>query len=135
MAGAGGDKDTRRTWPTESTNQGSQSLKWQLQGPAWICPRSSVYMLWLSAWHFSGTPNCGSRCVSDSFFLLLGLFLLLGCLVQLLCEGLCFCIIVFYFVVLGYCFLETCFFFSEGKQVVNLGKRDSDRKLGGEDRG
>ena len=73
-----------------------------------------MYMLWLSAWHFSGTPNCGSRCVSDSFFLLLGLFLLLGCLVQLLCEGLCFCIIVFYFVVLGYCLLETCFFFLKG---------------------
>jgi hypothetical protein len=36
-------------------------------GPTWVCARSSTYMLWQLAWCFCGTPNSGSRCVSDAY--------------------------------------------------------------------
>ena len=38
-------EDTRRTWPTESTKQGSHELtetKVAITGPAWVCIRSTV---------------------------------------------------------------------------------------------
>ena len=34
---------------------------------AWICTRSSAYMLWLFTWGFCVTPNRKSACIYDSF--------------------------------------------------------------------
>lgn len=63
-------EDTRRMWPTGSTKNkayGLQKLKKQAQGLQGACSCSSVYVLWLLTWCFCEAPNCGSRCVFDSF--------------------------------------------------------------------
>ena len=66
-------EDTRKTWSIESTKPGSYWLT-EIEGfhrfclgPECICTRSSKYKLWILAWCFCGTPNCGNRCNSDSF--------------------------------------------------------------------
>jgi hypothetical protein len=48
-------------------HMGSERLTWQAWALWGHCTRSSGYTLWLLAWWFCGTPNCGSRSVSDSF--------------------------------------------------------------------
>jgi hypothetical protein len=68
--GVRGIKDTRRTWPTESTKQGSQGLtetEMTVTEPAWVSARSSAYTLWLLAWGVCGTLNCGRQGAPDSF--------------------------------------------------------------------
>jgi hypothetical protein len=57
IVGARGVKDTRRTSPTESTKQSSQGFtetEAAITDPAWVCARSSAYMLWLFSfgWEF-----------------------------------------------------------------------------------
>lgn len=65
-----GVRGTWITWPNKSTKQGSYQLteaETASTGHAWICIRSSAYILWLLAWCFPGNPNSGRRCVPDSF--------------------------------------------------------------------
>lgn len=52
---------------TESTQQGAQGFietKEASTGPAVVCIRSAAYVLWLLAWCFGGTSNCGNGYVS-----------------------------------------------------------------------
>lgn len=49
-----------------SAHMGSQRLQEEAWGLWGSYTRSSEYMLWLLAWHFCHTPNCGRACVSDS---------------------------------------------------------------------
>lgn len=65
-----GIKETRRTWPTHSTRQGSYGQaenEAASTGPSWVCIRPSVPMLELFPWWLCGTLNSGSRCMSDCF--------------------------------------------------------------------
>lgn len=58
-----GMEDTR-SWPTESTKQGSCGLtetETVSTGTAWACRRSSECLLWLLAWWFYEIPNSGKR--------------------------------------------------------------------------
>jgi hypothetical protein len=67
---------TRRTWPTESTKQGSHGLletEVASTVPTRVCTRSSMHMLYSLAWCFYGTSNSGSGAVSE-FCRLLGPF-------------------------------------------------------------
>lgn len=45
-------EDTRRTWPTKSPEQGSGLTETEVAstGPACVCTRSSVCILWLIVW-------------------------------------------------------------------------------------
>jgi hypothetical protein len=84
-------QDTRRAWATESTkecswgsqvlNQQSQSLHRPVLSPLHIC-----YSCWLSIWGRLLTVLLG---VLPLLPALGTLFLLLGCLVQPRCEGMC----------------------------------------------
>ena len=68
--GVSGDGGHQENMATTSTKQGTCGLPGSevaCVGPAWVCTRLSAYMLWLLAWCFCETPNCGSGCVSDSF--------------------------------------------------------------------
>lgn len=59
---------TRRTWSTTSTKQGSRGfteVEMVSQGPAWVCTRFFVHVLWLLA--SRETPNNGSGYSFDSF--------------------------------------------------------------------
>ena len=63
-------EDTRRTWPTESTKQGSHGLtetEAAIMDPALVCTRSSDYILWLLASCSCETPSSVTGCISDSF--------------------------------------------------------------------
>ena len=71
-----------------------------------MCTRSSVCTLWLLAWWFCRTPNCGNRCVSDSFACSLRLFPPIGLPCTAL-IGLIYCILLLAF---GCCLLEACSF-------------------------
>ena len=63
-------KDITREWPTESTDQGSQGLTENgaiTREPVWTdLGHVHVCYGWV-AWHFCGTPNSESWCVSDFF--------------------------------------------------------------------
>lgn len=57
-----GVEDTSRTWPAESTKQGSNGpaeTEAARMGPAWVCTRSSSSMFWLLAWWFGGLLTVG----------------------------------------------------------------------------
>lgn len=85
--------DTRRTWPTESTKQGPYGLtetKSTSTGPASVCSRASVYMLWVLAWFFSGTPESGSRYIPDFFVCPWDSFSPIAVPCPALCESFCF---------------------------------------------
>lgn len=64
-------------------------------GPAQVCTRSSVDMLWPLAPCFCKAPNSRSRGVSDSLPALRLFFFLLGCLVQLQYVGFCLDLLCF----------------------------------------
>lgn len=64
MVGALGVEDTRRTIPTKINSAGLKEDGVASTGPAWVCIRSFVYMLWLFAWY----SNSGNEGISDSFF-------------------------------------------------------------------
>lgn len=90
-------EDTRRTRPSRSTEQSSCELTETEAAhtrPAWVCTRSSVYVLWFQ-FSVYGTPECVH---SRSLMLVPALFLRLACLVQLRCDG--FCFILLYFIML-----------------------------------
>jgi hypothetical protein len=75
-----------KTFPTESTKQGSQELT-ETEGtntePCLVWARSSAFTLWFcSLVLFWGPLTVGLRTVSDFFPELGILFLLQGCLVQ-----------------------------------------------------
>lgn len=75
--GVRGNGGHKRTWTIEYTKQVSHGLietETANRGPAWVCTRSSTYMLWLSAWCFCGNPNSGNRHISDFFSTLEPLF-------------------------------------------------------------
>lgn len=104
--------DIRRTWPTESNKQGSHGLKeteMSSVGPACICIKSSVHMLWLLACCACENPNSRSRCISDSC-LLQQLFSSYWTAVWSLDRRTLFCLIVTCFVLSSCHFLETCSF-------------------------
>ena len=77
-------ENSKRTWPTETTKQGSYGLtrtEVASKVPSRVFTIGSVYMVWLLAWSFVGLLKVGVV----SLILLLGVetvFLLLGCLMQ-----------------------------------------------------
>lgn len=97
-SGAGWDRQARNACCStrESKNQ------------IWICTSSPKYTLWLLVWCLCGTTTVGVVCLWI-FNLLLGLFLLLGCLVYpITIEGLLPCLIASHFVLFGCGLLEVC---------------------------
>lgn len=89
--------DTRRTWPTELTEQGSYGLpetETANMGPSWLCTRSYVYILWLLTWCSCENPNSGSQWISFAYSW--DSFLLLENLVQPQYQR--FCIVLLYLV-------------------------------------
>jgi hypothetical protein len=62
-------EDTRRTWPSESTEQSSCELTETEAASSWptgVCTRLSTYILWLLVLWFYGIPECVNKWVSDS---------------------------------------------------------------------
>lgn len=59
--GAKRAQGTSRAWLTD--------FNWEvvIMESAWVCVRSSVYMIWLLVWCFSGTPDSGSGAISGLF--------------------------------------------------------------------
>lgn len=119
-------EDTRRTRPTESTKlgtYGSKGLVQQSQDLKESLP-DSLSVFCGCQLGVSVTPDHGSRCIFHSFLcLVLGLFLLLGCLVQPWCEGfaLSCCISFCHISLLFFFFLEVCSFLKRDGRIVDLG--------------
>ena len=88
--------NTRRTWLIESTKHSSHGLtetETASIGPARVCTRSSVWMLWLLAWS-SWWGSYEWKTVWPAFG---NVFLLLGCLFHHLYDG--FCLVLLYLVI------------------------------------
>lgn len=69
-------EDTRRTWLTGSTKQGSRGFtetEAPSTGPVWFCPRSSAHILSLLAWCFLELLPVGVG-ISLTFLPALGIF-------------------------------------------------------------
>lgn len=103
--------------------QGSQGLtetEAKMTEPVWVCTRSSVYVLYLLAGCFCGTPDSGSGGPSDSLPALGTPFFLLGCFTHSQYESLfqSYCILL--------CHVELIFLgsllFSERKWRGGSGK-------------
>lgn len=125
--GVNGMENTRGTWPTEWTNLDACGIKVEAtrNEPACVFTRSSLYILWLLASSFCGTPNGGYGCL-QLFCLLLVVFF--SCSVALSrCDvGLCliYYILIFCFVLPGHWFLKFCSFLVRDRGELNQGKED-----------
>lgn len=67
IVGVRGMEDTRRAWPTKSTNWSSYGLteaEVASRGPAWVCTRFSGYVMAVSL-VLCGTPKGGIRYTPD----------------------------------------------------------------------
>lgn len=78
---------------------------------------------------FGGTPECGSRFVSHSFFLFLGYFSSCWVTLSSLVTRFFPCLIVFFFMV-GSDLLYVCFFLTEQKGGMHLKERGGGAMLG-----
>lgn len=123
-------------WLIESSKQGPHGLT--ETGAAWVCSNSSVYQLRLLFSCFCRVSNGGSRCVSDSFFLFLGIFSsswFLICFSSLKMWSFGFSYCIFGFFVCSFVF--SCLviswepiFSNEIKKKVNVRERESKIQVG-----
>lgn len=120
--------DSVGTWPTESTKEGSYGLT----ETAWVCIRPSAYKLWLLAWCFYGTPNSGSRGISDSFACSWNSFPPIGLPCTVSIWRVFPCLIVPCLVVFSCCLQEACSFLKgNGGGGADLGEEEVEGELEG----
>lgn len=118
-------KNTRRTWPTEPTNQNSHRFtetNVTSKGPARVYTRYFEYMLWWLAWCFYGKPSIVRTVFCLWLFCLnLGHFSsYFAALFSLNIRTLA----LSYFILVDHvcCLLEACLFLKRNRVGVSLGE-------------
>lgn len=98
-----------RAWPTD--------FNWEVAiiKPAWVCVRSSAYMIWLLVWCFGGTPDSGSGPVSGPLVCSWEPFIPAGSPRPALMKGFVLSLVVYCYVMFSGCPWRPALFWGEGE--------------------